>query len=53
MTEGLNAGLIAPPAALETSGGANQIGVRAYNERLVMSLVRLRRQPVEGGNCPA
>ncbi len=25
---------------LEISGGANQIGVRAYNERLVMSLVR-------------
>ncbi|MCE6077821.1 ROK family protein [Agrobacterium vitis] len=40
MTEGMNAGLAMPPAALETSGGANQVGVRAYNERLVMSLVR-------------
>ncbi|MCM2294565.1 ROK family transcriptional regulator [Allorhizobium sp. BGMRC 0089] len=29
-----------PPAVLDLSGGANQGGVRAYNERLVMSLVR-------------
>lgn len=40
MTEGMNAGPAMPSAALETSGGANQVGVRAYNERLVMSLVR-------------
>ena len=33
----------APPAApttMDISGGANQVGVRAYNERLVLSLVR-------------
>ncbi|WP_027488805.1 ROK family transcriptional regulator [Allorhizobium undicola] len=35
---GLEAGQAAP--ILDISGGANQIGVRAYNERLVMSLVR-------------
>lgn len=28
------------PAILDPSGGANQIGVRAHNERLVLSLVR-------------
>ena len=35
-------GNISPPlpAATEPSGGANQIRVRAYNERLVLSLVR-------------
>ncbi|GAA3058829.1 ROK family transcriptional regulator [Rhizobium viscosum] len=31
----------APPPILNPSGGANQIRVRAYNERLVLSLVRL------------
>ncbi|CDI06979.1 ROK family transcriptional regulator [Agrobacterium pusense] len=30
----------APPTTMDMSGGANQIGVRAYNERLVLSLVR-------------
>ncbi|MBB3592682.1 putative NBD/HSP70 family sugar kinase [Rhizobium sp. BK529] len=30
-----------PPPILNPSGGANQIRVRAYNERLVLSLVRL------------
>src|SRR5690242_6327552 len=30
----------APPPILNPSGGANQIRVRAYNERLVLSLVR-------------
>ncbi len=30
----------APPTTMDISGGANQIGVRAYNERLVLSLVR-------------
>lgn len=40
MTEGMHASEATPAAILETSGGANQVGVRAYNERLVMSLVR-------------
>lgn len=40
MTEGMHASEAPPAAILETSGGANQVGVRAYNERLVMSLVR-------------
>ncbi len=31
----------APPPILNPAGGANQIRVRAYNERLVLSLVRL------------
>jgi predicted NBD/HSP70 family sugar kinase len=30
----------APSTNMDMSGGANQIGVRAYNERLVLSLVR-------------
>lgn len=30
----------APPTPMDISGGANQVGVRAYNERLVLSLVR-------------
>lgn len=30
----------APSTIMDMSGGANQIGVRAYNERLVLSLVR-------------
>ncbi|KAA0699376.1 ROK family transcriptional regulator [Neorhizobium sp. P12A] len=29
-----------PPQILDSSGGANQVRVRAYNERLVLSLVR-------------
>ncbi|MCA0340038.1 MAG: winged helix-turn-helix domain-containing protein, partial [Proteobacteria bacterium] len=29
-----------PAEILDPSGGANQVRVRAYNERLVMSLVR-------------
>ncbi|TXH81688.1 MAG: winged helix-turn-helix domain-containing protein, partial [Rhizobium sp.] len=29
-----------PPAILDPTGGANQLGVRAHNERLVLSLVR-------------
>jgi predicted NBD/HSP70 family sugar kinase len=40
MAERMFASEATPAAILETSGGANQIGVRAYNERLVMSLVR-------------
>ncbi len=40
MAEGIHASEAQPAAILETSGGANQVGVRAYNERLVMSLVR-------------
>jgi predicted NBD/HSP70 family sugar kinase len=40
MAERMYAGEAMPAAILETSGGANQVGVRAYNERLVMSLVR-------------
>ncbi len=35
------ASMPAPPPILNPSGGANQIRVRAYNERLVLSLVRL------------
>ncbi|MBW9051917.1 ROK family transcriptional regulator [Rhizobium mesosinicum] len=31
----------APPPILNPAGGANQVRVRAYNERLVLSLVRL------------
>lgn len=30
-----------PPPILNPAGGANQVRVRAYNERLVLSLVRL------------
>ncbi|THF48691.1 ROK family transcriptional regulator [Allorhizobium terrae] len=40
MAERMYASEAVPAAILETSGGANQVGVRAYNERLVMSLVR-------------
>lgn len=40
MSERAGAAQAAPGAVLETSGGANQVRVRAYNERLVMSLVR-------------
>lgn len=40
MSERAGAAQTAPGAVLETSGGANQVRVRAYNERLVMSLVR-------------
>jgi predicted NBD/HSP70 family sugar kinase len=39
MSEGTEPAL-APVAVLDPSGGANQVRVRAYNERLVMSLVR-------------
>ncbi|MDX3928264.1 MAG: ROK family transcriptional regulator [Shinella sp.] len=34
------AGLATPAMVLDAGGGANQVRVRAYNERLVMSLVR-------------
>jgi predicted NBD/HSP70 family sugar kinase len=30
-----------PPSHVSSSGGANQVRVRAYNERLILSLVRL------------
>ncbi len=42
----------APPPILNPSGGANQIRVRAYNERLVLSLVRRLRRAVESGDRP-
>ncbi|MCF3638969.1 ROK family transcriptional regulator [Rhizobium sp. TRM95111] len=37
---GKEAAIVPPADILDPSGGANQVRVRAYNERLVMSLVR-------------
>lgn len=40
MRQSVDPALPTPGSAADLSGGANQVGVRAYNERLVMSLVR-------------
>ncbi|MFK0385427.1 MULTISPECIES: ROK family transcriptional regulator [Rhizobium/Agrobacterium group] len=40
MRQSVDPALSTPGSVTDSSGGANQIGVRAYNERLVMSLVR-------------
>jgi len=40
MTENAAPAPASPAEILDPSGGANQVRVRAYNERLVMSLVR-------------
>ena len=40
MTKNAATAPASPSEILDPSGGANQVRVRAYNERLVMSLVR-------------
>ena len=40
MSRSLEMSQTSPATATDLSGGANQVRVRAYNERLVLSLVR-------------